>query len=87
MRHILIAAALAAAGFVASGPALAQLGPPPVYQPGGPVKIAGWCKVVTGIYFGDDSYGYYQPCPSAAMAQAPKSPTYTRSMRSYRYNR
>lgn len=72
MRHVLIAAAvLAVGGFFASGPALAQQGAP-LYQPGGPEQIAGWCKVVSSHNFGADAYGYYQPCPGASMAYAPK---------------
>ena len=47
MRNMLIAAAaLAVGGFIATGPALAQQSAP-MYQPGGPDQIGGWCKVVT----------------------------------------
>jgi hypothetical protein len=65
MRHIFVAAAsaavVAACGFFGSLPAHAQ------YQPGGPDRVGAMCKVVTDG-FGNDTYGYYVPCPPVAVA-------------------
>jgi hypothetical protein len=56
MRQILIAAgALAVCGFFASTSVRAE----PAYEPGGPARIGGYCKVVTD---GLEMWGYYTPC-------------------------
>ena len=71
MRHILIAAAaLTAVGFIVSAPVQAQESSPP-YVAGGPDKVADWCKVSTDGNPEVDAFGYYAPCGSQAMAQAP----------------
>jgi len=72
MRNVLIAAALAASGLLASGPALAAQQGAPAYQPGGPDQVGGWCKVVTDHDIGIDAYGYYTPCAGQSMAYAPR---------------
>ncbi len=84
MRHILMAAAIAAVGFAASGPALAQMGPQPSYQPGGPAQVNGWCKVVTDHYLGSQLYGFYRPCAGPAMAYAPGTAHHNRWMQDRR---
>ncbi len=79
MRHNLIAAAFAAAALLASGPALANLGPQPQFQAGGPARVDGWCKVVTdhGVgHYGMDNFGYYAPCSRQAMTYAPRAQRY-----------
>jgi hypothetical protein len=62
MRHTLIAAAaIAACGILGSMPAHAQ------YQPGGPDRVGAMCKVITDG-MGNDTYGYFAPCPPSAAA-------------------
>jgi hypothetical protein len=77
MRYILIAAAFMVGGFAASGPALAQQGPPR-YEPASPARVGGWCKVITDKDYGTDYFGYYKPCPgSRAMAYTPRLHRYS----------
>lgn len=73
MRHILIVvAAFAAFGFIASNPASAQQSTPP-YMAGGPDMVASWCKVSTDGNPEVDAFGYYAPYGGQALAQAPRS--------------
>jgi hypothetical protein len=59
MRYFLTAAAaLAACGLIASTAARAET----PFVPGGPVKVGDMCKVTTDA-MGNDSFGYYEPCP------------------------
>jgi hypothetical protein len=63
MRHILAAvAAIAVGGVLATTSARAE----PVYEPGGPVQVGGYCiKVTDASGFG--LAGYYAPCPTPEM--------------------
>ena len=80
MRHILIAGAgLAASGLLMSTAVQAQIQPSgpafepsAIYEAGAPDRVGNMCKVMTDDQPGDESYGYYEPCASRALASAPE---------------
>ena len=71
MRILAIAAALAIGSAFVSGPVLAQQSAP-VYEPGGPQQVAGWCKTVSPGKYNPQQHGYYGRCGATSMAYAPE---------------
>jgi len=72
MRHtLIIVAAFAVGGFLASGPVSAQEASPG-YTAGGPQQVAGWCKTATDDNGEMDNYGFYTPCGGQALASEPR---------------
>jgi hypothetical protein len=79
MRHFLIAAAALSIGGLMATSAFAQTYVPGsgayaasdmLFTPGGPNKLGNMCRVITDD-FGNDTFGYWEPCPQQAQAQAP----------------
>jgi hypothetical protein len=92
MRHILIAASLAAFGLLTGSAVQAQVQPSgpafepgAVYQAGAPNRVGNMCKVMTDDQPGDEAYGYYEPCASQALASAPQpQPRRVHALRGHR---
>jgi len=75
MRHILTAAAaFAVSGLLVSAAAQAQS----AYDAGGAAQISSMCKVSTDA-MGNDSFGYYAPCPPKAAAVRSGEAAYARA--------
>lgn len=69
MRVVIVAAAaIAACGLLASTAVRAD----PMFEPGGPTKVGGMCKMMTN-QAGGPEYGYYAACPDEPMHYAKRT--------------